>query len=141
MEPGGATGGATLKDLRSEDKLKIGNLLRELARAQREGQQATRERSQIAARLQAMRSQNDLIEAAELRGKFRHSLQLLKAYQERIGHNAEPPPAAESIAEPPGAGAADEVISTLPAPPLDPAQGPARARPAEMPAGSLKKGA
>ena len=61
MEPGGATGGATLKDLRSEDKLKIGNLLRELARAQREGQQATRERSQIAARLQAMRSQNDLI--------------------------------------------------------------------------------
>ena len=62
-------------------------------------------------------------EAAELRGKFRHSLQLLKAYQERIGHNAEPPPAAESIAEPPGAGAADEVISTLPAPPLDQPQG------------------
>ena len=55
------TGNATLSDLRNEDKLKIGNLLRELARAQREGQQATQERSQYAARLRQMRSQNDLI--------------------------------------------------------------------------------
>jgi len=53
--------GASLNELREEDKLKIGNLLRELARAQRDGQQATRERGQYAARLQQMRSQNDLI--------------------------------------------------------------------------------
>jgi RNA polymerase-interacting CarD/CdnL/TRCF family regulator len=59
--PGDGHAGATLHDLRNEDKLKIGNLLRELARAQREGQQATRERSQYAERLNQMRSQNNLI--------------------------------------------------------------------------------
>jgi hypothetical protein len=59
--PGDGTAGATLHDLRNEDKLKIGNLLRELARTQREGQQATRERSQYAERLNQMRSQNNLI--------------------------------------------------------------------------------
>eukprot|EP00967_Tisochrysis_lutea_P109217 scaffold169853_cov22-Tisochrysis_lutea.AAC.1 len=56
-----SSSGATLHDLRQEDKLKIGNLLRELARAQRQGQQANLERTQYAERLKQMRSQNHLI--------------------------------------------------------------------------------
>ena len=35
-------GDASLTDLRVEDKLKIGNMLKELAKAQRQGQQAAR---------------------------------------------------------------------------------------------------
>ena len=56
-----ATEGASLTDLREDEKLKIGNLLRELARSQREAQQATNDRQEYASRLQRMRLQNDSI--------------------------------------------------------------------------------
>ena len=44
-----------------EEKLKIGNMLRELARAQRQGQQAARERQEYQARLSKLRGQNENI--------------------------------------------------------------------------------
>ena len=44
-----------------DEKLKIGNLLRELARSQREAQQASNDRQEYATRLQRMRVQNDSI--------------------------------------------------------------------------------
>ena len=56
-----ATQGASLTDLREDEKLKIGNLLRELARSQREAQQASNDRQEYASRLQRMRVQNDSI--------------------------------------------------------------------------------
>ena len=56
-----ATQGASLTDLREDEKLKIGNLLRELARSQREAQQASNDRQEYATRLQRMRVQNDSI--------------------------------------------------------------------------------
>ena len=97
-------GSATLTDLRKEDKLKIGNLLRELAQAQRDGQDASKERSQFNSRLQHLRSHNEHIiqETVVLRGKFRHSLQLLKTYQQRIGEMEAQ--AQSDIAPPPEAG-------------------------------------
>lgn len=52
-------GGATLKDLRAEEKLKIGNMLRELAKAQREGVQAKNERETYQERLLKLRTQNE----------------------------------------------------------------------------------
>jgi len=44
-----------------DEKMKIGNLLRELARSQREAQQASQERQEYASRLQRMRTQNQSI--------------------------------------------------------------------------------
>ena len=83
---------ATLTDLRPEDKAKVGNLLRELARAQRDGQQASAERAEYQQKLRTLRSQNTEIvqETVELRTKFRHSLQLLKTYQHTLANR--PPP-------------------------------------------------
>ena len=60
-EPSASSPGASLSELRADEKLKIGNLLRELARAQREGNQASSERREYAARLQKLRAQNDSI--------------------------------------------------------------------------------
>ena len=54
-------GEAALTDLRVEDKLKIGNMLKELAKARREGQQAARERQEYQSRLHKLRGQNDSI--------------------------------------------------------------------------------
>ena len=87
--------GASLSELRADEKLKIGNLLRELARAQREGNQASSERREYAARLQKLRAQNDSIiqDTASLRTKFRQSLELLKLYQHRLSEGGAPPPA------------------------------------------------
>tara|TARA_B110001452_G_scaffold103289_1_gene85715 strand:+ start:350 stop:544 length:195 start_codon:yes stop_codon:yes gene_type:complete len=53
--------GAAITDLRMDEKMKIGNLLRELARSQREAQQASQERQEYASRLQRMRTQNQSI--------------------------------------------------------------------------------
>ena len=49
---------ASLADLKAEDKEKVGNLLRELARSQRDSHQAAAERQDYQARLQKLRSQN-----------------------------------------------------------------------------------
>jgi len=56
-----APDGAAITDLRMDEKMKIGNLLRELARSQREAQQASQERQEYASRLQRMRTQNQSI--------------------------------------------------------------------------------
>ena len=53
-----APDGAAITDLRMDEKMKIGNLLRELARSQREAQQASQERQEYASRLQRMRTQH-----------------------------------------------------------------------------------
>ena len=70
---------ASLADLQPADKAKVSNLLRELARAQRDGKQASDARDEYQSRLQKLRAQNNTIvqETTELRSKFRHSLQLL----------------------------------------------------------------
>ena len=52
---------ATVEDLPDDEKCKIGNLLRELARSQREAQQAANDKQEYAKRLQRMRMQNDSI--------------------------------------------------------------------------------
>ena len=54
-------GEASLTDLKLEEKLKIGTVLRELARAQRQGQLAARERQEYQARLSNLRGQNEII--------------------------------------------------------------------------------
>ena len=56
-----ADGGATLADLCPNDKAKVGNLLRELARAQRDGQSASAERQEYRDKLLKLRSQNSEI--------------------------------------------------------------------------------
>ncbi|KAL1507713.1 hypothetical protein AB1Y20_007326 [Prymnesium parvum] len=85
-------GEASLQDLREEERLKIGNVLRELAKAQREGNQAARERQEYLVRLNSLRGQNDSIikETIQLRGKFRQSLELLKTYQQQLATPARP---------------------------------------------------
>ena len=60
-------GDASLTDLRVEDKLKIGNMLKELAKAQREGQQAARERQEYQSRLNKLRGQNETIIKVSIR--------------------------------------------------------------------------
>ena len=50
-----------MADLPDDEKCKIGNLLRELARSQREAQQAANDEQEYAKRLQRMRMQNDSI--------------------------------------------------------------------------------
>ena len=90
---------AALTDLRPEDKAKVGNLLRALARAQRDGQQANAERQEYQDRLRSLRTQNSEIvqETVALRTKFRNSLQLLKTYQHSLASSGAPAtPAAPS---------------------------------------------
>ena len=96
---------AALTDLRPEDKAKVGNLLRALARAQRDGQQANAERQEYQDRLRSLRTQNSEIvqETVALRTKFRNSLQLLKTYQHSLASSGAPAapddaPAAEAEA-------------------------------------------
>ena len=52
------TSGALLTDLAGSEKAKVGNLLRELARAQRAGSQASKERNEYQDRLKKLREQN-----------------------------------------------------------------------------------
>ena len=47
------TDGASITDLKPEDKAKVGNLLRELAKAQRDGAQAREARGRAGARSRA----------------------------------------------------------------------------------------
>ena len=56
-----ANEGPTLADLCPNDKAKVGNLLRKLARAQRDGQTASAERQEYRDRLLKLRSQNNEI--------------------------------------------------------------------------------
>ena len=53
--------GASIADLKSEDKEKINNLLRELVRARKHGEQASMERTEYQQRLLNLRSQNSEI--------------------------------------------------------------------------------
>lgn len=62
--------GAAITDLRMDEKMKIGNLLRELARSQREAQQASQERQEYATRLQRMRTQNQSIIEVRFQPEF-----------------------------------------------------------------------
>ena len=110
--------GPRLTDLAPADKAKVGNLLRELAKAQRASQQAHKERNEFSDRLKQLRDKNNEIvqETTELRGKFRQSLQLLKTYQRSLSSRGPPaqPASGSSEAEPQDAAARIEAPAALP---------------------------